>query len=116
MPDLRVYGIATGQKSTFYFPFMDPNSSAGDYLQAEPTIEDTGTSDCRIMKDGGAWADTTNLAAWEGEGYGSIVLTGAEMTAQIIVVKIRDITGVQEWVTTSIIIHTGGHASALHSG
>jgi len=113
MPDLRVYASASGQERTFYFPFLDPDSTDGDFLQSTPTL---ASGDATIMKDGAAFGNTSATPVWEGNGYGSIALTGTEMTAKIVVVVIRDQTATREWVTTSIIIHTGGHASALHSG
>ena len=113
MPDLRVYGKTSGQHATFYFGFLDPDSSDGDLLQSSPTL---AAGDARIMIDGGSWAATSATPAWESEGIGSITLTATEMQGEILVLKIRDQTTPREWVTVSFVVHTGGNASALHDG
>jgi len=114
MPDLRVYGVSAAGDRTFYFPFLDPDSSAGDYLTSTPTL--SVANDLAIYKDGVDTAVGTATLSWVGDGYGKIVLDAAHLQAKIVVAIIIDATATKEWVDTSIIIHTGGHASALHSG
>jgi len=118
MPDLRVYGSTTGEMNNFYFPFLDPDSSTGDYQTSDPSP--SSSTDLILYLDGvaatgGAAASNATLSFLTG-GYGKLALVTAQMQAEIIVAMIVDATATKEWVDTSIIIHTGGHASALHSG
>ena len=113
MPDLRVYGATTGQESTFYFPFLDPTASDGSFRTTTPS---PAVGDLTLYLDGVDTATTSATLTWLGDGYGKLVLTAAQMQAQIIVAIIIDQSATKLWVDTSIIIHTGGHASALHSG
>lgn len=71
------------------------------------------SGDTKIMKDEGDEANTTNAFTDEGQGY-SIVLTATEMQAARVVVHVVD-QGTKEWIDTSIIIETYGHASAMHA-
>ena len=108
MPDLRVYGT----EQVFFFPLVDATSAEGDYLVGTTLV----AGDCKVMKDGGTWANTSASVVDEGEGIYSITLTLTEMTAEIILVKTADQSATSLWVASTIIIHTGGHANALHSG
>jgi len=113
MPDLRVYGVNTGQSSTFYFPFLDPLSSTGSYRTTTPTLD--VANDLTLYVDGSGVANTGAALTWLGSGYGKLVLTAAQMEGSIIVAIISDASGSQ-WVDTSIIAHTGGrgnYANAL---
>ena len=88
-----------GAGETFDFPLVTAGEQG--YLSGA-TI---ATGDARIMKDGGAWNDTTNLFVDEDEGVYSITLTDTEMNADRITVKIVDQTGTQEWDDQSIVIN-----------
>lgn len=91
---------------TLYFPLLTKGSPEDLYASATHA-----SGDSRIMKDGGAWANSTNAFASEGEGWYSIVLTSGELTAKVIVVKIVD-QGTKAWVDQNVIITTFGNASA----
>lgn len=102
---LRKYGVQT----TFYFPLVD--AGAVDY-EATPVTHTAG--DTQISKDGGAFANTTNAFAHEGNGIYSIVLTATEMQAANIVVTIID-SATKAWEDQAIIIDTYGNASGQHA-
>lgn len=97
MEILAKYGI----QQTFYFSLIDAGTTnlavSADYTPA--------AADCRISKDGGAWAQATNTIADETEGW-SITLTAAEMQATRIHVNIVD-TATKAVDDKSLVIHTG---------
>lgn len=102
--ELRRYGVAT----TLYFPLVD--KGATDFESTPVTI---APGDCKISKDGGAFANTTTASfSHVGGGIYSIPLTATEMEARVIVVKIVDQTGTKEWEDQAIDIATCNHASA----
>ena len=110
MPDLRLYGTEANVST----PLVD---SSGDFLTADPTIV---TGDVTVYKDTGSGLDAgsaaTNIATYSFVGgLVELVLTAAEMQAERIIITFID-TAPKAWMDTSIIIHTGGNASALHSG
>jgi hypothetical protein len=101
---LRQYGVAC----TLYFPLID--KGATDFESTPVTI---ASGDCKISKDGGAFANTTTASfSHVAGGIYSIPLTATEMQAKNIVVKIVDQTGTKEWEDQCIIIDTVNHASA----
>ena len=81
MEILARYGI----QETFYFPLID----AGTLDLAVSADYTPAAADCRLMKDGGSWAQATNTIADETEGW-SITLTATEMQATRILVNIID--------------------------
>lgn len=98
----RRYGVQT----TFYFPLID--YGATDF-EATPVTHASG--DTQVSKDGGAFANTTNAFAHEGNGIYSLVLTATEMEARVIVVTIKD-QGSKAWEDQCIVIATMANASA----
>lgn len=100
--ELRRYGVAT----TVFFPLID--KGATDFEATPVTI---ASGDTQISKDGGAFANTTNAFAHEGNGIYSLSLTATEMEAKQIVITVKD-QGTKEWEDQAIIITTNGHASA----
>ncbi len=102
--ELRQYGVAT----TLYFPLVDKG-----FTDFEGTPVTIASGDCKISKDGGAFANTTTASfVDETGGIYSIPLTATEMQAKQIVVKIVDQTATKEWEDQCIIITTVNHASA----
>lgn len=81
MEILAKYGI----QQTFYFPLI---VAAGTDLAVSADYT-PAAADCRISKDGGAWAQATNTVADETEGW-SITLTAAEMQATRIHINLVD--------------------------
>lgn len=102
--ELRQYGVAT----TLYFPLID--KGATDFESTPVTI---ASGDCKISKDGGAFANTTTASfSHVAGGIYSIPLTATEMQAKQIVIKVVDQTATKEWEDQVIIITTINHASA----
>lgn len=102
--ELRRYGTAT----TVFFPLIDKGATD---LEATPVTIASG--DCKISKDGGAFANTTTASfSHVAGGIYSIPLTATEMEAKQIIIKIVDQTATKEWEDQVIIITTCGHASS----
>lgn len=102
--ELRRYGVAT----TVFFPLID--KGATDFEATPVTI---ASGDCKISKDGGAFANTTTASfSHVAGGIYSIPLTATEMQAKQIILKIVDQTGTKEWEDQCIIITTCANASA----
>lgn len=93
----RVYGTAT----TIYFPLID--AGAADF-ESTPVTHASG--DTQISIDGGAFSNTTNAFAHEGNGIYSLALTAAEVTGTVIVITIID-QGTKAYEDQSVIIYTG---------
>jgi len=97
MEILAKYGI----QQTFYFPIVKTGVTdlavSADYTPA--------ATDCRLSKDGGAWAQATNTIADETEGW-SITFTAAEMQATRIHVNIID-SATKAIEDQSLVIFTG---------
>ena len=114
--DMRNHGSLSGggdysaQNLVIYFMLVDPDSNDGDYVQSDPSF---ASGDCRLIKDNGSWAQCSNTAQWEGEGMATVTLTSTELSAAIIVVKLRDLTSPQAWKSTATQIVTGGASGAL---
>ena len=64
---LRQYGVQT----TIYFPLIDKDATD---FESTPVTHASG--DSQISKDGGAFANTTNSFAHEGNGIYSLVPYG----------------------------------------
>ncbi len=96
----KKYGTAT----TIDFPLVQP---AGVDFEVSATF---ATGDCKISKNGGAAANTTNLPVDSGLFY-SLTLTAAEMTASRVMITLID-SATKVWLDEAIIIETYGDASA----
>ena len=105
MEVLRKYGEAT----VVSFPLVDAGSN--DFESTPVTF---AAGDTQIAKDEGAFANTTNNPAHEGNGIYSLSLTATEMQAARIVVTIID-SATKAWEDQSVIISTYGNASAQHA-
>lgn len=101
---LRKYGTAT----TILFPLID--RGAQDF-EATPVSHASG--DTQISKNEGAFANTSNAFAHEGNGIYSLALTGTEMEAARIAITIID-QGTKEWEDQAVLITTYGGSSAQH--
>ena len=109
MADSIRYNTTDATKRTLYFPVIDP--ATGRFLSSSPTL---AVGDAQVSIDGGAFANTAT-PVWEGNGFISIVLTQAQTLGQKLIVTVIDQDG-PEWMDTSAIIYTGGHASAYFDG
>jgi hypothetical protein len=101
MAELAKYGTQT----TFYFPLV--TKDAADFL----TGATHASGDTKLIKDGGASANTTNGFTDEGNGFYSLVLTATEMQASRLCLSIID-QGTKAWEDQAVIIQTHGNASA----
>lgn len=106
MAELRKYAVG----AVIYFPLID--RGAADF-EASPVTFAAG--DSRISKDGGGFADTTNLPAHLGHGIYSLTLIGAELTAAKVLLVVRDQSAPKLWEDQAVNIETYGHASAEHA-
>ena len=102
----RKYGAAT----TILFPLID--AGAVDFESTPVTF---AAGDIQISKDEGAFANTTNNPAHEGNGIYSLALTATEMEAGRIVITIIDQTATKEWEDQGVVLGTYGNASAQHA-
>jgi hypothetical protein len=89
-------------QQTFYFPLIDFGET--DFESTPVTF---ASGDTQISIDGGAFANTTNNPAHEGNGIYSLVLTAAETQGTRIVVTIIDQTSTKAWEDQAIVIHNG---------
>ena len=105
MEILRKYGAAT----TILFPLID--AGAADFESTPVTF---ATGDAQISKNEGAFANTSNNPAHEGNGMYSLALTATEMQAARIMITVID-TAPKTWEDQAIIISTYGNASAEHA-
>lgn len=104
MEVLRKYGTA----ATILFPLID--RGAQDF-EATPISHASG--DTQISKNEGAFANTTNAFAHEGNGIYSLALTATEMEAARVVVTIVD-QGTKAFEDQAVVITTYGGSSAQH--
>lgn len=100
----RRYGIAT----TIYLPLID--FGATDF-EATPVTFAAG--DTQISLDGGAFANTTNNPVHEGNGFYSLTLTAAEMSAKYAAISIIDQTAPKLWEDQGIVVTTEPDAYRL---
>ena len=105
MAEIRKYAIG----STILFPLIDRGTADFD---ATPVTFAAG--DVQISKDGGGFADTTNLPTHVGKGIYTLSLTLTELTAAKIVVAIVDVAP-KSWEDQAVYIETYGNASAEHA-
>lgn len=103
MPWLKQYGVET----TIYFPLIN-----GGETDFENTPVSFASGDSQISKDGGAFVNTTNAPAHEGNGIYSLTITATEMQAADIAITIIDPSTGKEWEDQAIFVQTYGNASA----
>lgn len=101
MAEIAKYGVQT----TFYFPLV--TKDAADFI----TGATHASGDTKLIKDGGASANTTNGFTDEGNGFYSIVLTATEMQAARLCLTIVD-QGTKAWEDQAVVIQTHGNAAA----
>jgi hypothetical protein len=77
-----------------------------------PTL---ATGDVKVSKDGGATANIGTLPTEQPASSGTVrvTVTASELTAKSTAVLFHDQAGTQ-WEDTEVLIHTYGHASAMH--
>ena len=102
----RKYGVET----VVLFPLID--AGAQDF-ESTPVAHAAG--DSQISKDEGAFANTTNAFAHEGNGMYSLTVSATEMQAARIMITIIDQTSPKAWEDQAVIISTYGNASAQHA-
>lgn len=95
---------ATGATVQFVLYLAD-----GTALQASATIT---TGDVKIVKDGAAIGNTSNLPVNEGGGIYSLTLTASELTAERVTVILDDATATETFLGTALHFVTFGNASA----
>lgn len=105
MEILRKYGTST----TIYFPLVDKDAS--DFESTPVTF---ASGDTQISKDGGAFANTSNNPAHEGNGMYSLVLTSTEMEAGAISITVIDQTDPKLWEDQAALLVTQGNAAAQY--
>ncbi len=88
---------------TIAFPLIDSNNRPQRYTGLTLT-----TGDCKISKDGGAFANTTNLPAEISLGRYSLELTAAEMDADWVLVIVSKAGTIYDW---DQMIGTSGNPS-----
>lgn len=98
--------VGYGAGGTVQFVLYD---SSGKTLQASATI---AAGDVKIIKDGGASANTTNLPVNEGNGVYSLTLTAAETQAERLTVVLDDASATETFLATALHFVTVGNASA----
>lgn len=80
---LRAQGV------TLYFPLTRPlNVDLTEDFITTPAVHVAG--DTQVSKDGGAFANTSNGFAYEGNGIYSLALTASEMDADVVLVTVVD--------------------------
>jgi hypothetical protein len=88
-----------GQQTTIYFPLI---TAGGTAFQTTWT---PAAGETQRSLDGAAFSNCSNSPAHEGNGIWSLVLTAAEMQAQVIAVTLSDSqTDIED---QAIIVHTG---------
>lgn len=102
MEILRKHNTAT----TIFFPMINRGAQDFDLGDWTPVAADT-----KYSIDGGAFANTTNTPAHEGQGIWSLVLTAGEVNGAIIAISIID-SATKSVEDQAIIIATYGNASA----
>lgn len=87
-------------QSTVYFPLQDRGTQ--DF---EATPVTFAATDVKVSIDGGAFANSTNSPAHEGNGIYSLVLTAAELNGGVIAVTLID-AATKTWEDFALIIET----------
>ena len=103
MEELRLHNTTT----TIYFPMIKAGvqdfAQGGDWTPA--------AADTKLSLDGGAFANSTNLPAHEGQGIWSLVLTAGELNGKTMVMSIID-AATKAVEDQSIVVSTYGNAAA----
>lgn len=102
---LRKYG----QSTTLYFSLVE--LAGVNFATAASCV----TGDVKIIKDGGAAANTTSCFVSEGEGIYSLALTGTEMQCAECVVTVKDQTNPKVWLDDALVVSSYGSTSAQHA-
>ncbi len=73
-------------------------------------------SDCQVSTDGGAFANSDNIAvvAPTGTGIYKVVLSASEMTGAVVIIKLVD-SATKVFLDKTIKVETYGNASAMHA-
>jgi hypothetical protein len=96
-----MFHAPSGATYTVYFPLVTAGSTS-DFL----TGATFAAGDCKIIKDGAAGVNTTNLPTEESHGWYSLVVTQAEMTSPLVnSISIID-QGTKVWDDQGVIIET----------
>lgn len=88
--------------SAFSFEVALVSQADTDIFKTTPTL---ATGDVTVSKDGGAFANIGTLPSEISDGVLTVALTGAEMTADRVVVLFNDAAG-DEWQDLVVSIHT----------
>ena len=104
-----VFQTKYGVGATFYFPLTDRGT---EDFEATPVTFAAG--DTKIIKDGAAAANSTNVPVTETYGMYSLTLTATELECATAAITIVDQTGTKLWEDQALIIETYGNASARH--
>lgn len=93
--------LPSNTAATISFPLLN-HTNPEDYV----TGATFAAGDVKVIKDGGAAANSTNLPTEISNGWYKITLTAAELNADEIAVAIIDQTGTKVWVDQSLYIRT----------
>ncbi len=107
MIEIRKYGVLLTTAKAIKFVVYGQDG----LKYASPTF---AAGDVTTSKDGGTYANTTNLPVAIGSSW-YLVLTAAELTARSVHILISDQTATQIWLDDSIIVETFGNASAMYA-
>jgi len=91
------FNYSWGVTVTVEFPLYD---SAGKALTTGASF---AAGDVKIIKDGGASGNTSNLPTHEGDGMYSLVLTATETQAGRISVAVNDQTATELWLSMGLV-------------
>jgi hypothetical protein len=97
-----------GSTGKIYFELYAPN---GLDLESAASF---AVGDLKLMKDGGAEANPTNLPTDEGQGY-SWVPAAADLQCGVAVLYLADQTSPKVWIDKVLIVSTHGNTSAKFS-
>lgn len=96
-----------GVQATVTFPLID--YGATDFESTPVTF---ASGDCKITKDGGTLANTSNLPSHVGNGIYKLTLETSELQAKNVGVVIIDQSVTKEWEDQYLYVQTCNHASA----
>lgn len=83
-----------------------------DFISSGPTF---ATNDCRLSKDGAAYADTNSNPSYVARGHLTLALTATEMQFKRGMVSLIDQSGTKVWEDNAVLIETYGHPNAQHN-
>ncbi len=92
--------------TTIYFPMINRGAQDFDLNDWVPVA-----ADCKISIDGAAFANSTNVVVYVGQGFWKLVMTAAELNGAVITVSIID-AATKSVEDQAIVIATYGNASA----